>query len=85
MYNFKINIILYKVPQECHSSMNTYCVSVITAEGNEVLSHCVRSDDRYIDVLVKNLVWNTFYNFSIISNNSLGQQSTAAISFCKEY
>ena len=85
MYNFKINVIFYNVPEECQSSMNTYCVSVITAEGNEVLSLCVRSDDGYIHILVQNLVWNTSYNFSIISNNSFGQQSTAAISFCKEY
>ena len=85
MYNLKINIVFCKVPQECQSSMNTYCLSVITAEGNEVLSHCVRSDNGYINVLVENLVWNTSYNFSIISNNSLGQQSTVAISFCKEY
>ena len=85
MYNFKINVIFYKVPQECESTMNTYCLSVIIAEGNEVLSRCVRSDDGYIHVLVQNMVWNTSYNFSIISNNSLGQQSTAAISLCKEY
>ena len=85
MYNFKINVIFYKVPEECESTMNTYCLSVIIAEGNEVLSHCVRSDDGYIHVLVQNLVWNTSYNFSIISNKSLGQKSTAAISLCKEY
>ena len=64
--------------------MNTYCLSVITTEGNEVLSHCVRCDDGYVHVLAENLLWNTSYNFSIISNNNLGQQSTTALSFCKE-
>ena len=65
--------------------MNTYCLSVISAEGTEVvMSHCVRSDNGNIHLLVENLVWNTSYNFSITSSNSLGQQSTAAISFCKE-
>ena len=65
--------------------MNTYCLSVSSAEGSEVtMSRCVRSNEEYIHVLVEKLVWNTSYNFSVISNNSLGQQSTAAMSFCKE-
>ena len=33
----------YKVPQECQSSMNTYCLSVISAKVG--MSSCVRSDD----------------------------------------
>ena len=83
IFNFKINVkLFYKVPQECQSSMNNYCLSVISAKVG--MSSCVRSDDGNIHVLMKNLVWNTSYNFSIISNNNLGQQSTAAISFCKE-
>ena len=62
--------------------MNTYCLSVISAKVG--MSSCVRSDDGYIHVLAENFVWNTSYNFSIISHNSLGQQSTAGISFCME-
>ena len=39
----KINVILfYKVPQEYQSSMNTYCLSVISAKVG--MSSCVRSD-----------------------------------------
>ena len=75
----------YKVPQECLSSMNTYCLSVTTAEGKEVtIFSCVRSDDRSVHLLVEYLMRNTSYSFSIISNNTLGQQSTTAILFCKE-
>ena len=81
----RFDIMFYKVPQECQSSMNTYCLSVTSAEGSEVArSRCVRSSDGYIHVLVDKLVWNTSYNFSIISNNNLGQQSSATMSFCKE-
>ena len=64
-FYFKIDVILfYKVPQECQSSMNTYCLSVTSAKVG--MSSCVRSDDGYIHVLVENFVWNTSYNFSII-------------------
>ena len=81
----RLDIIFYKVPQECQSSMNTYCLSVTSAEGIEVArSRCVMSSDGYIHVLVDKVVWNTFYNFCIISNNNLGQQSTATMPFCKE-
>ena len=65
--------------------MNAYCLNVISAEGNEVgMSYCVRSDDGYIRVLVENLARNASYSFSILSNNYIGQYSTAGISFCKE-
>ena len=65
--------------------MNSYCVSVTSAVGNEVaMSPCVRSDDRSVHLLVENLMRNTSYSFSIISNNNVGQQSTSAIFFCKE-
>ena len=65
--------------------MNTYCLSVTSAEGKEVAKFpCVRSDCRSVHLLVENLMWNTSYSFSIISNNDVGQQSTAAIFFCKE-
>ena len=82
--NCKIDFIFYKVPQECLSSMNIYCLTVTRADGSHIaMSTCVRSDIGFIHVLVENFVWTTSYNFSIISNNNLGQ-STAAIFFCKE-
>ena len=65
--------------------MNSYRVSVTCAEGNEVtIFPCVRSDQKSVNLLVENLMRNTSYSFSIISNNNLGQQSTAAIVFCKK-
>ena len=65
--------------------MNTYCLKVTSAEGNELaISSCVRSDDGCIVILVDNLAWNTSYIFYIISKNNIGQQSTAGISLCKE-
>ena len=65
--------------------MNSYRISVTSAEGNEVtIFPCVRSDGRSLHLLVENLMQNTSYSFSIISNNNVGQQSTAAIFFCKE-
>ena len=65
--------------------MNSYRISVTSAEGNEVtVFSCVRSDGRSLHLLVENLMRNTSYSFSIISNNNVGQQSTAAIFFCKE-
>ena len=83
--NCKIDFIFYKVPQECLSSMNTYCLNVTRADGSDIaMSTCVRSDNGFVHVFVENLVWMTSYNFSIVSDNNLGQQSTAAISFCKE-
>ena len=80
-----IDIISLKVPQECSSSMNSYRINVTSAEGNEVtVFPCVRSDGRSLHLLVENLMRNISYSFSIISNNNVGQQSTAAIFFCKE-
>ena len=85
VYSFKSDVLFYKVPQRCLSSVNTYCLSVTSAEGKEVtIFPCVRSNGRSVHLLVENLMWNTSYSFSIISNNYVGQQSTAAISFCKE-
>ena len=81
----EIDFIFYKVPQECLSSMNIYCLNMTRAEGSDIaMATCVRSDNGFVHVLVENLVWMTSYNFSIISNNNLGQQSTTAIIFCKE-
>ena len=60
--------------------MNSYCLKVTTAEGNEVaMSLCVRSDDTHVHLLVEDLNENSSYNFTIISSNSIGEQSTAAI------
>ena len=65
--------------------MNLYCLNVTSAKGNEVaMPPCVRSDNGYVHVVVKNLVGTTSYNFSIISSNNIDQQSTSEISFCKE-
>ena len=63
--------------------MNTYCLSVTSAEGNEVaMFPCVRSDGRSVHLLVENLKQNTSYSLSIISDNNSGQQqSTGAIFF----
>ena len=62
--------------------MNSYHVSVTSAEGNEVtLFPCVRSDEKSVNLLVENLMRNTSYSFSIISNNNVGQQSTAPFFF----
>ena len=65
--------------------MNCYRVGVMSAEGKEItIFPCVKSDGRFVHLLVESLMWNTSYSFSIISNNSVGQQSTALIYFCKE-
>ena len=62
--------------------MNSYCLKVTNAEGNEVaMSLCVRSDDRHVHLLVEDLNESSSYNFTIISSNSIGEQSTAAIPF----
>ena len=64
--------------------MNSYCVRVTNAEGNKVAkSPCVRSDDSHVNLLVEDLNESSSYNFTIISSNSIGEQSTAAIPFSK--
>ena len=64
--------------------MNTYCLKVTSAEGSEIdMSPCVKSEDRLVHLLVENLPESSSYNFTIISHNSVGEQSTAAVSFCK--
>ena len=64
--------------------MNTHCLKVASTEGSEVAkSPCVRSEDRLVHLLVENLPESSSYNFTIISNNSVGEQSIAAISFRK--
>ena len=60
--------------------MNSYCLKVTNAEGKKVAtSLCVRSDDRHVHLLVEDLNESSSYNFTIESNNSTGEQSTAAI------
>ena len=62
--------------------MNAYSLIVTNAEGNEVaMSLCVSSDDGHVHLLVEDLNESSSYNFTIISNNSIGEQSTAAIPF----
>ena len=62
--------------------MNSYCLKVTNAEGNKVaMSFCARSDVRQVHLLVEDLNESSAYNFTIISNNSIGEQSTAAVSF----
>ena len=65
--------------------MNSYHVSVTSAEGKEItIFPCARSEEISVNFLVENLMRNTSYSFSVISNNNVGQQSTAAIFFCKK-
>ena len=72
-------------PQECQSSMNSYCLNVTNAEGNEVaVSPCVRSEDGSVHLLVGNLNGSSSYRFTITSNNKIGTQSTTALSFSKD-
>ena len=65
--------------------MNSYYLKVASADGNEVaVSACVGCDNSVI-LLVDNLNLSSFYKFIIMSNNSIGEQSTTAASFCKQY
>ena len=65
--------------------MNSYCLKVTNAEGNEVAMSPCRSDDRHVHLVVEILIKNLSYNFTIITSNSIGEQSTAAIPFSKTY
>ena len=65
--------------------MNYYCLEVTSAGRNEVaISPCVMSEDGHVRLLVENLTESSSYNFTIISNNSIGEQSTAAVLFSKK-
>ena len=51
------------------------------AKGNKVaMSPCI-SDDGHVHLLVDDLNGSLPYNFTIVSSNSIGEQSTAAIPF----
>ena len=64
--------------------MNSYYLKVASADGNEVdVSACVGCDNSVI-LLVENLNLSSFYNFTIKSDNSIGEQSTTAASLCKQ-
>ena len=66
--------------------MNSYFLKVTSADGNEVaVSPCVGCDDNLVNLLVDNLNLSLFYIFIIKSSNSIGEQSTTAASFCKQY
>ena len=65
--------------------MNSYFLIVTNEDGNEVAkSSCIGFDDS-VSLLVKNLSLSSFYNFAIKSSNSIGEQTTTAASFCKQY
>ena len=54
--------------------MNSYCISVTSAEGNEVaMFPCFRSDGRSVQLLEENLRQSTLHSFSIISDINSGQ------------
>ena len=75
-----------QILEECHSAVNSYFLKVTSADGRDVaVSPCVRCDDNSVNLLVKNLNLSSFYNFIIKSNNSIGEYSTTAISFCKQW
>ena len=62
--------------------MNSYCLKVTKAEGNKVvMSLSVRSNDRHVHLLVQELNESSSYNFTIISSNSIGEQSTTVFPF----
>ena len=62
--------------------MNSYRLKVTNAGIAVAMSPC-RSDDRHVHLLVEDLSESS-YNFTIISSNSIGEQSTAAIPFSKK-
>ena len=65
--------------------MNSYCLNVTYAEGNEVaVSSCVRSEDGSVHLLAGYLKESSSYMFTITSKNKIGKQSTAAIQFSKD-
>ena len=75
-----------QIPEECQSSVNSYLLTVTSADGNEVaVSPCVGCYDEFVTLLVENLNLSSFYNFTIISSNSIGKQSTKVSPFCKQY
>ena len=79
---------MYQVlPECCQSAMNSYCLTVTNTDGNEVTvtSPCVKCDDNSANLSVKTLNLNFFFNFIIKSSNSIGVQTTALVSFCKQY
>ena len=66
--------------------MNSYFLIVTNADGNELgMSLCVGCSDNSVNLLVDNLNLSSFYKFIIKSNNSIGEQSATAASFCKQY
>ena len=76
---------ILQVHDECQSTTDSYCLTLTSAEPNEdIISSCVGSDNgSSINLSVENLKFSSFYNFTIVSNNSIGQQSTTAASFCE--
>ena len=70
---------------ECQFTMDSYCLTLTSAERNEdIMSSCVGFDNgSSISLSVENLNFSSFYNFTIVFNNSIGQQSTTAASFCE--
>ena len=61
--------------------MNSYCLKVTNADGIEVAMYPCISDDRHVHLLVDDLNESSSYNFTIMSSNSIGEQSSAAIPF----
>ena len=62
--------------------MNSYCLKVTSAEGNEVAMSPCTSGDGHVHLLVEDLNENLSFNFTIVSSNSIGEQSTT---FSKTY
>jgi len=64
--------------------MDLYCLEVINKEGGETAAtDCKMSTDGSIVLVAEDFDERTCYSFTIISNNSIGQ-STTAVPYCKQ-
>ena len=78
------NIVASKlIPEDCQSSMNSYCLKVPSTIGVCTSIDNVKSNDSYVALLRKGLTGSSFYMYTIVSSNSIGQQETTPFSFCK--
>ena len=74
------------MPATCQLQDNSYYVlQVIKDEGNETTQSSPVLASNSSSLEIADLAGIYSYRFTILSNNSIGQGSSASIAFCKYY
>ena len=82
--NLPFMLAVSQIPQECHSSMNLYCLKVTSKQSNaSPMYYCLVSEDNGNIALVVQLDSRTAYTLNIVARSNIGEFIATTFSICK--